>query len=171
MKRCLIKISWNFFYSTYGMLLLCLLSCFATNAQLTTLSENFDTFPTSGWADINLSYSPSNNAWRKPTKVHTADIGLLAHSGDSSSYAVVDFSSISDTVNSGTLSVWLITPVLSLQNGAQIKFWTRTFEGSPYPDRMEVRLVQPIQVQMLEILLLLLEFFLLNFFLLIQILQ
>jgi hypothetical protein len=47
-----------------------------------------------------------------------------------------------DEAGVGTISNWIITPTLALQNGYIIKFWTRTLSTIPatYPDRLQVRL-------------------------------
>ena len=44
------------------------------------------------------------------------------------------------TAGAGTISNWLITPQLMLQDGDVLKFWTRVNTGSAYADRLEVRL-------------------------------
>src|SRR5262249_40765109 len=37
-------------------------------------------------------------------------------------------------------SNWLLTPPLSLQNGAQFTFWSRTVDSPHFPDRLQVRM-------------------------------
>jgi cell division septation protein DedD len=39
-----------------------------------------------------------------------------------------------------TISNWLLTPVLGLQDGAQLFFWTRTVDVPFAPDRLQVRM-------------------------------
>ena len=39
-----------------------------------------------------------------------------------------------------TISNWLLTPPLNLQNGAQLSFWTRTVDTPEFPDRLQVRM-------------------------------
>lgn len=38
------------------------------------------------------------------------------------------------------LDSWALTPELTMKNGDEISFYTRTFTGSTFPDRLEVRL-------------------------------
>ena len=58
-----------------------------------------------------------------------------AHSGEG--YIGANFNNTSGV---GTISNWLVTPEVSLSNGNELSFWTRTADGSPFPDRLEVRL-------------------------------
>lgn len=106
----------------------------SVRAQVPTLNEKFDVFPSS-WTVINQSDPVGTLAWYKPASADE----FPANSGDAVSMAVADYQSIEDN-NSGTISNWLLTPELNLQNGAILKFWTRTATASPYPDRLEVRL-------------------------------
>lgn len=50
------------------------------------------------------------------------------------------FANFNATGAVGTISAWLFSPVDTIQNGDVLKFWTRTVDGNPYPDRMQVRL-------------------------------
>src|SRR5690606_21997858 len=45
-----------------------------------------------------------------------------------------------NTAGTGTISNWLMTPEMVLQNGTEVRFWTRVPTGSTLPDRLEVRL-------------------------------
>ena len=61
-----------------------------------------------------------------------------AQTGNATEYIGANFNS---TANIGTISSWLITPVISLQNDDMVSFWSRTASnGIVYPDRMEIRL-------------------------------
>ncbi|MGI8951815.1 MAG: choice-of-anchor J domain-containing protein [Chitinophagaceae bacterium] len=106
--------------------------CLSANAQISTLNEHFNNYPPSNWVIINHS-EPVGVSWFKG---HPN--AFPAHSGMDSAYIAADFTSTAG--DTGTISNWLITPVLLLQNGAVLKFWTSTIPGSPYPDRLEVRL-------------------------------
>ena len=49
--------------------------------------------------------------------------------------------SISTTARDlATISDWLLTPPLTLQNGGQLTFWTRTVNAPAFPDRLQVRM-------------------------------
>src|SRR5690606_28811457 len=55
-------------------------------------------------------------------------------------FALVNYSS---ATGNGTISNWLITPVMTLENGDIISFYTRkggTGTGTIYPDRLELRI-------------------------------
>ena len=119
-------------YLASSIIFVCSVS--SVRAQVPSLNENFDIFPSS-WTVINQSDPVGAFAWYKPVSADE----FTAHSGDAVSMAVADFQSIEDN-NSGTISTWLITPELNLANDATLTFWTRTATASPYPDRLEVRL-------------------------------
>ncbi len=60
-----------------------------------------------------------------------------AHAGDPAAYIAANFN---NTAGTGTISNWMLTPVLTLTNGDTFSFWTRTASGSSWPDRLELRL-------------------------------
>ncbi len=94
-----------------------------------------------GWIAINNSRPLGTSTWTQG--VYTIDnfgnfAGFPAHSSVASAteYAYCDFTSGAEIA---TLSCWLISPVLNIQNGDLISFWTRA--GDPpilYPDRLQV---------------------------------
>ena len=57
-----------------------------------------------------------------------------AYQGADTAYMGANYNS---TAGAGTISNWMITPKLTLQNGDSISFWTRTSEESEYPDRLQ----------------------------------
>jgi len=60
-----------------------------------------------------------------------------AHSGDPTSYIAANFM---NGAGLATISNWLLTPEVGIQNGAVLTFWTRTVKADPFPDRLQVRL-------------------------------
>ena len=60
-----------------------------------------------------------------------------AQSGAPNSYIAANFNNGTGT---STLSNWLLTPPVNLQNGAQFSFWTRTVTSVSFPDRLQVRM-------------------------------
>jgi hypothetical protein len=60
-----------------------------------------------------------------------------AQSGAPNSYIAADFN---NTTGANTISNWLLTPPLSLQNGAFMTFYTRTVDAPKFPDRLQVRM-------------------------------
>ena len=59
-----------------------------------------------------------------------------SQSGAPESYIGANFNNTTDV---GTISNWLLTPTVPLENGTQMIFWTRTVANSNYPDRLQVR--------------------------------
>lgn len=99
-------------------------------------SENFDdinTLPGAGWVLNNLSQPQGSRGWFQ------GDAGIFSsHSGSDTSYIAADYQS---TGLSGTISNWLISPEMALENGTTIRFWTRTVaKGIGFADRLQVRL-------------------------------
>ncbi len=105
----------------------------------TMLTQNFDSVSaalSAGWVRLNVSQPLGPAIWSQGnTNVFTA------HTGISNSYIAVNFQSAGANVT-GTISNWLLTPPLLLQNGATLVFWTRSVMTQTYPDRLEVRLSQ-----------------------------
>jgi hypothetical protein len=106
----------------------------AAAAQAQAFSEGFDnitTLPASGWALINRSEPIGTTNWFQ------GNSGVFpAHMGAPTAYIAANFN------NGGglaTISNWLITPAVTLVNGAQMTFWTRSI-GSSFPDRLQVRM-------------------------------
>jgi hypothetical protein len=99
------------------------------------LSEGFDditTLPADGWALINNSNPLGTSSWFQ------GNSGVFtAHEGADDSYIGANFNNTSGV---GTISNWLITPVITLNNGDEITFWTRSSNQDIWPDRLQVRL-------------------------------
>ncbi|WP_136666492.1 T9SS-dependent choice-of-anchor J family protein [Flavobacterium sp. H122] len=102
------------------------------------ITQNFDNVSSlSSWTFINSSNPPGSSLW------HQGDdtAYLSAHEGNPNAYIACDFYS---TGTNGTISNWLITPSLQLNNGDIVKFYT--FKGDNpesqgvYPDRLQLRL-------------------------------
>jgi hypothetical protein len=60
-----------------------------------------------------------------------------SQSGAANSYIAANYDNGTGT---STLSNWLLTPIVTLQNGAQLTFWTRTVDTPVHPDRLQVRM-------------------------------
>lgn len=104
------------------------------NAQL--LDEGFDditTLPGNGWSEVNASTTIGSTGWFQGN-----DATFPAFDGSANAYIAANFNS---TTGANTISNWLITPVLSLSDGDEISFYTRTVTNpATWPDRLEVRL-------------------------------
>ena len=60
-----------------------------------------------------------------------------AQAGAATSYIGANFN---NTTGANTISNWLLTPTVTLQNGATLKFWTRTVDAPQFSDRLQVRM-------------------------------
>jgi hypothetical protein len=100
----------------------------------TILNENFDGVfnpSTNGWVEVNNSAGPGTTGWFQ------GNPGVFAaQSGQPSSYIAANYQ---NAAFGGDISNWLITPVVGIENGDRLSFFTRTEPGGP-PDRLEVRL-------------------------------
>lgn len=111
-----------------------LLSFGCVQAQ-TLFTENFDVFPVT-WTKTNQSEPVGISNWAQGGNA----LFNGGFNGGSTSFTSVNFNSVAMGM-SGTISNWLITPVISLKNGDVIKFYSRVGANfSTIPDRLEVRL-------------------------------
>lgn len=101
----------------------------------TLLYENFDVFPTPNWVSTNQSSPIGPTTWQQGPN-NTTFGG--AFNGLPTSFIVASFNSVTGT---GTISNWYISPVVNLQNGDEISFYTRKGgTSSTFADRLELRL-------------------------------
>lgn len=99
----------------------------------TVLSESFDNVPGlfgSGWTSVNNSAPIGVNSWFQGLSSI-----FSAHAGPPNSYIATNFNAGS----LGAVSLWLITPQLSLNNGDTINFVTRV-DNVGFFDQLQVRL-------------------------------
>jgi hypothetical protein len=114
---------------------LCLLSFESTFSQ--AINEGFSNvagLTAAGWNQQNLS-TPigSNPNWVQGDPVN---MPFSANSLPANSFISANFNSV---VGAATISNWLITPMLNLNNGDVLSFYTRG-TGSIYADNLQVRL-------------------------------
>lgn len=106
----------------------------AQPAQAATFSEGFEsgTTPT-GWQVTNLSSPLGTETWSQGQ----VD-AFPAQAGSPGSFFAANYES---GASEATINDWLITPrQASLSSTDVFEFWTRTLEGTTYPDRLEVRM-------------------------------
>ena len=99
------------------------------------LTESFDditTLPGSGWVEINNSTTGGSTGWFQ------GNSGVFpSQSGAPDSYIAANFNNAGA---GGDISNWLLLPVLTLNNGDILSFYSRT-ETAAFPgDNLEVRL-------------------------------
>ena len=107
--------------------------------NVSTFSESFNDITTlagNGWVMSNLSSPVGSTNWFQGTNV--AGGGPFdAYNGNSNAYIAANYN---NTGSTGTISNWLLTPVLDFGNGATFSFYTRKVDPDTYADRLEVRL-------------------------------
>lgn len=100
------------------------------------ISQDFDDITTlfgSGWVQTNNSQpGPGITNWFQGSTA-----AFSAQSGVPNSYVAANYDNGTGT---STLSNWLLTPPLTLENGATMSFWTRTIDTPAYADRLQVRM-------------------------------
>ena len=102
-----------------------------------TLTEGFDNVGNlmgNGWFMQNNSMPLGGTGWFQGNTAM-----FTSQSGAPNSYIAADFNNGS---GAATISNWLLTPPLLLQNGAVLTFWTRTVTPGAqlFPDRLQVRM-------------------------------
>jgi hypothetical protein len=111
-------------------------------AELTSFSEGFDNvalLPGAGWVITNNSNVLGNHNWGQGIPPGQLDaLGANAQSGVPNSFIQTDFNA--GLPGSGaTVSDWLITPVLLLENGATISFYTQASpSNTQFPNELQV---------------------------------
>jgi hypothetical protein len=116
------------------LLSLSLVLAFGSTQAQNLITENFDVFP-AAWTQTNQSAPVGASTWAQGGGTAFTPGG---YNGGATSFALVNYNS---TGNNGDISNWLITPIISLQNGDVVSFYTR--QGGTavsYADNMEVRI-------------------------------
>lgn len=104
--------------------------------SIVKIQENFDNVPamfTSGWSRINLSSPVGSSQWAQSVN------GVIGTSVNGSTTSHIEVNYLS-TTGANTISNWLISPQMSLDNGDTISFYTISYNSATYPDRLECRL-------------------------------
>lgn len=128
----------KFTFKKLSILCMLVLVTSFSNGQVAQLTEGFDvinsnsTTPVTGWTATNRSSPLGTTRW------YQGDVSPTTFS----SFSGAGYISANYTCGDGTatLSNWLISPLLTLQNGSVIKFYTRIRPVYQYPDRLQVRL-------------------------------
>jgi hypothetical protein len=110
----------------------------ASSSAFAQLSEGFDDVPglISGgmWNIVNLSQPVGI----QPNWFQGNPTTFTAHNGPDNAYIAANFNFIS---GAGTIDAWVMTPEITLQNGAMWSFWTRApAQFSGFPDRLFLRM-------------------------------
>jgi len=102
-------------------------------AQFAEDFNDISTLGLAGWFFQNSSEPVGTTSWFQ------GNPGVFpAANGAGNAYIGANFE---NTLAGGTISNWMLTPVLTLEDGATFSFFTRiTLDGGVFPDRLELRL-------------------------------
>ena len=118
-------------------LFICMLCVANAIATAGILAENFDniaTLPGAGWAAVNNSDPLGTTGWFQGNPLI-----FPSQAGPPESYIAANYLNADPNADpGGNISNWLLTPVVSINNGDTISFYTRS--AASYADRLEVRL-------------------------------
>lgn len=106
--------------------------------------EDFDTITRlyrQGWVFTNNSKPQGAATWQQGVyvsgKLGPEGFPAYSYKASGDEYIFAGYASGNDLA---TLSSWMITPPIGMKNGDKFSFYTRTYTGSTYPDRLQVRL-------------------------------
>ena len=103
----------------------------SASAGVFQINEGFNDISTltgAGWTIVNNSAPAGSTSWFQGTDA------LTARSGPADSYIAANFNA---AAFGGNISLWLLTPEVTLQNGLRFSFFTASTQFAP--DRLEVR--------------------------------
>lgn len=112
--------------------------------QSRTFVEEFDTVANlyaKGWVFNNNSKPQGAATWQQGVYA-SGKLGFdgwpaYSYHASADEYAFAGYASGTGVA---TLSSWMITPPIEMRNGDKFSFYTRTYSGSTFPDRLQVRL-------------------------------
>ena len=133
------------------LLSLTLVLVFASTQAQNLLTYGFNNptatmYTTDGWFGTNQSSPTYAGApiWGIPTTAPTTTFAGGAQAGAAFSFALINYTSTgtSATAGVGTISNWLISPVVTVENGDVITFYTRIGRNGAalYADNLELRI-------------------------------
>ncbi|MBL8213997.1 MAG: choice-of-anchor J domain-containing protein [Bryobacterales bacterium] len=99
---------------------------------ITIFSEDFNdvaALPGAGWVIKNNSAPVGSTSWFQGN-------AFPAHAGAANSYVGANFNAAG---SGGTISLWLITPQVTIDNNSALSFFTRTADPTIAADRLQVR--------------------------------
>ncbi len=102
-------------------------------------------YSTAGWVGTNQSTPVYTGApvWGIPATAPTTTFAGGAQAGTATSFALINYTSTgtSSTAGSGTISNWLISPIIVVENGDVVSFYTRIGRNAAaaFADNLELR--------------------------------
>lgn len=97
------------------------------------LEEHFDDLLLPGWAMQNNSEPLGTTDWFQGS-------AIVFPPQATSGYIAANYDNAGSGAGPATISNWLITPEVTLQNGYIVRFYTRCPDASIFPDRLQVRM-------------------------------
>ena len=100
---------------------------------------------TAGWQRANLSNPAGTALWSIPSTAPTTTFAGGGQAGGSTSFSLVNYTSVAAS-SAGTISNWLITPVINVKNGDVVTFYTRIGRNvaaggsASYADNLQLRM-------------------------------
>ena len=79
---------------------------------------------TAGWQQVNMSNPAGAALWGIPSTAPTTTFSSGGQAGGATSFALVNYTSVAAN-SAGVISNWLISPVINIQNGDVVTFYTR----------------------------------------------
>ena len=106
--------------------------------------EEFDTVAklySQGWVFVNNSKPQGAATWMQGEYISGkfGPQGFPAYSYKASGDEYI-FAGYASGNGLSTLSSWMFTPPIEMKNGDKFSFYTRTYTGTTYPDRLQVRM-------------------------------
>lgn len=109
-----------------------------------SFTEEFDTVANlynKGWAFVNNSRPLGAATWQQGLyqtgKLGPEGFPAYSYKASGDEYIFAGFASGNGLA---TLSSWMITPEIEMKNGDKFSFYTRTYSGSTFADRLQVRI-------------------------------
>ena len=108
--------------------------------------EDITTLAGDGWYTQNNSTGVGTTNWGPISPAMDmrdgGDPGFQGNTGVFPAYSGTGYiaDNYNATTGASTISDWLMTPAVTIQNGDTVSFWTRTATGSTFPDRLELRM-------------------------------
>ncbi len=109
---------------------------FGTAPPTVTYNEGFESIAALaglGWVTNNNSNPVGGTAWSQGNSVDV----FPSQAGTPNSYISANYN---NTTGAGTISNWMVTPLITFNGASTLSFWTKVFSPIDYADRLEVRL-------------------------------
>jgi hypothetical protein len=115
-------------------------SCDTGGGPGTNLAEGFEDIEAlftgdNPWIRVNNSDPEGPTQWAQNPGL----LGDPAQQGGSAASTIVNNFESTDPAGVGTISAWLLTPEIDFSDSTTVSFWTRGFNPTAFPDRLELR--------------------------------